>query len=266
MRPVHQSAFLQDLSCRWCHRRLSSFNNHLASMVSQGIGFGITNVVHAVTGNANITRNIIQVLRVVELGTCRTDNVSTQQGTTFALDVIDRGQFAFRDTIRFIDVSTGVRHGNGNGAIVQQFLSHGSCPCTSANDHDSFSLQGITFVFQHAIGKVDDSVARCLVHIQVFHEISSGLDTLVLSIDKANFLLSTPNTGKWDVLVRPNVLGQFGRVGLAETLQFCFRLIQRIEIRSSHRCTQIKPCDSVGKDVVKGHGMNDAVIHMRPQM
>ena len=159
---VHHTSFLQQFSCRRGDGRLASLNNELATIITQQVNFDVADILHGTTGDTDVTGDIKQILRMVKFGTRRTDDVPSQQGTTFRLDLVDGCQLTLGDTGGFVNMSTGVCHGNGDGTVIQQLFCDGSCPLSGTDNHYTLTLQGITFIFQHPSGKMDDSETRYL--------------------------------------------------------------------------------------------------------
>lgn len=157
VRSVEHAAFLESLASIGSDGRVTAFHNALAAIVGQLIHVILVDFVHGTAGEAQIARNIENILGIIEFRRSTANDVAAKQGATFVLDFGNGLQSCFRNTIGFVDVTTGVRECQGNGAVFQQLFRQGACYLAATENQTAFAFERVILVFKDFIREMGDT-------------------------------------------------------------------------------------------------------------
>mmetsp|Transcript_36793 Transcript_36793/g.54808 ORF Transcript_36793/g.54808 Transcript_36793/m.54808 type:complete len:325 (+) Transcript_36793:314-1288(+) len=266
---IQHGTFAKDRPSFICHSSIATFHDTHTTTVCQSIDGNIVNFTHGTTGETQITGDVQNRFWIIKLCRGGTDNVSSQQCTTFCFDGTNRLETSRVDSVGFVDMTGGVTKGEGDGTILQQLFSYSHGHLSGSQNQTSFAGKCIAAILEHLTRKVDDAEAWSLVE-GLISTTQKGLsttvklvtDSFVLAKQIPHFLLSNTHPHPGMINIRANILGKFCHVGLAEALHFTLRLVEGIKVGATNGCTYIKSREGVGKDGIKAQCLDSARIDM----
>lgn len=108
VRPVQETTFLHGLACAGRDGRVTTFHHAHATTVGQLVNGRFIELIDGTTGDAKIAGNVENTFGIIELCRRATDNVSSKQGTTLVLDLVDGAKLTLGNAVGFVDMATGV--------------------------------------------------------------------------------------------------------------------------------------------------------------
>mmetsp|Transcript_7023 Transcript_7023/g.9409 ORF Transcript_7023/g.9409 Transcript_7023/m.9409 type:complete len:285 (-) Transcript_7023:260-1114(-) len=170
-------------------------------------------------------------------------------------------------------MTTAIGEGYRNRSIFQELLCNRQGVFTTPGNQAFLPLQILSLVSKHILREVHHAPSRAHGERRVTPPKETPallggvvVDALILAIHVSHLIRSSTQTHSGDIHVRPNVLGQFSHVALAEALDLGLRLPVRVKVGAPHSGAHVGAGQCIGEGAVQGQGFRHRSIHPHPEV
>ena len=190
-------------------------------------------------------------------------------GSANFFDIFDRCKI---DSVRIIDVSSGVAHCNNFTAELSSFLACIDCYVTGTGNNNCLSFEGSSVCFQNFVSVVAKSIAgslctdkgsACADFLSCQNACELICKTFVLSKEVTNFTSTNTDITSRYVCISANVTEKLCHKALAECHNFTVRFALRIEVGTTFTAAHRKGSKAVLEDLLESEELQYGKVYTR---